>query len=447
MRFSRFHIPCAIITIALVSYQLNAQAARVSVRSSVEAALRSHATLRIASERVTAAAAGYDEAGAQLLPKLQLTGRAFALSDVEQGTITVAALPGSPSIPLFPVITHSYAARLQLTQPVFTGFRLSGAKEAAGLGVDAAKADFDYDRSRIALETERTYWIWVQAREVREVLEEMIGQMLAHERRVANMAEQGLARKLDVLTIRAKRSEVEVQAVEARTRASMALMRLNFMMGNPLDTDLLPEDLPGSVTIQETSQDLQGLESMAVQNRPDLASARLKSSVARSSVSMSHAGWYPTIALAAAFEYSNPNQRIVPPKDRFDDTWEVGVTFQWTLWDWMTTSSQAARAEAVYRQAEAGYELMKDGVRLEVAQLAQRVADSRAQLRSAEIALEAAEESFRVTEEQFSQGLATSIEVTDARIDRMRAILAHTQASTEAAVARAELRHATGAGL
>ena len=229
--------------------------------------------------------------------------------------------------------------------------------------------------------------------------------------------------------------------------ASMAMMRLNSLMGNSLDTELSPEENPSDVLPVPSDRSADELVTRALDARPDLASARFRTDMARSGVSMAQAGWYPSIALAAAYEYSNPNQRIIPPKDRFDGSWQIGLTFQWTVWDWMTTSSQTAQAEAVQRQAEAGYQLMLDGTKLEVAQVWRTVEDSREKLLSAKYALEAAEESFRVMEQQYEQGLAKAVDVTDARVELVRARLGLSQAAAETAIAKAELRHAVGESL
>lgn len=416
----------------------------VSVRSAVAAALDTHGSVQIAAERVNAAKAAVDEASARMLPKVNLTGRAFVLSDVEQGTITVPFLPGSPSIPLFPVITHSYAARVQVSQPVFTGFRLASAKEAASFGAEAARAELTREESTLALMTEKAYWGWVQARQAQHVLEDMAAQMRSHEQRVQHLSEQGLARQSDVLSVRVRRSDVEVKAVEARTMAAVAAMRLNSIMGNPLETELMPQDDPTEMTFTEGSESADALVTKAIDARPDLASARLRTDMARSAVGVAGSGWYPSIQLAAAYEYSNPNQRIIPPKERFDGTWEVGLTFQWTVWDWMTASKQTAQATAAQRQAESAYELMLDGTKLEVAQLWRSVEDSRERIRSARLALDAAEESFRIMEEQYDKGMATTVDVTDARVEVLRAKLAYSKTAAEAAITRAELRHAIG---
>jgi outer membrane protein TolC len=155
-------------------------------------------------------------------------------------------------------------------------------------------------------------------------------------------------------------------------------------------------------------------------------------------------GWYPQVALAAGYDYARPNQRIIPPKDRFDGTWDVGVTLQWNVWDWMTASSQTAQAQATVRQAEAGIEQLTNAVRLEVTQYTRRADDARELVGAAQTGVRAAEESRRVVGEKFSRGTASTTEVLDAEVALFQARLSLTRAGAELRMNDARLRRAMG---
>ena len=155
-------------------------------------------------------------------------------------------------------------------------------------------------------------------------------------------------------------------------------------------------------------------------------------------------GWYPQIALAAGVDYARPNQRIIPPKDRYDGTWDVGVTLQWNVWDWMTASSQTAQAQATVRQAEAGIEQLTNAVRLEVTQYARRIEDARELVRAAQTGVRAAEESRRIVGEKFERGTASTTEVLDAEVALLQARLSLTRAGSELKMNDARLRRAMG---
>ena len=84
--------------------------------------------------------------------------------------------------------------------------------------------------------------------------------------------------------------------------------------------------------------DLQTLQDRAREHRPELKSMQLRRDMNSAGVTAARGGWYPQIFLAANYDYARPNQRIIPPKDRWDGTWDVGVYFQWNVWDWYCNS-------------------------------------------------------------------------------------------------------------
>ena len=419
--------------------------ASVTVRMCVDAALTAHPVASMAEARVDAANAKYDESGGALLPQLRFSARAIGLSHVEPTSIKLP-IPGSQPITLFPSIDHQYGARLSLTQPLFAGFRLSSAKEMARLAAEASVEERLRDRADLALQVEQAYWTWVQALEAQDVLEKVLVQMTEHEKLVRRLVEQGLSTSSDLLNIRVKRSDVHVRLIDARTGADLARMALNNFIGNPLETPLVPAESPLQYldVKADSLSNHPDVRADAFADRPDIRALSLRKSISEESLSAARGGWYPQISLAANVDYARPNSRIIPPQDKFSDTWDVGIQLQWTVWDWQTTSAQAEQAQASVRQAEAGLQLMTNAAKLEVAQYSRRLRDAREQVAAARLGVEAAEESRRIVGEKFQAGTSSNTEVLDADVALLQAKLNLTKAGAEFRLAEARLRRATG---
>lgn len=182
----------------------------------------------------------------------------------------------------------------------------------------------------------------------------------------------------------------------------------------------------------------------AVEARPDLRALQYRRAMGEATVTAARGGWFPQVALAAGYDYARPNQRIIPPKDRYDGTWDVGVTLQWNIWDWMTTASQTAQAQAAVRQTEAGIEQLTNAVRLEVTQYARRVEDGRELVRAAQMGVRAAEESRRIAGQKFDRGTASTTDVLDSEVALLQARLVLTRAGAELRLNDARLRRAVG---
>jgi len=141
---------------------------------------------------------------------------------------------------------------------------------------------------------------------------------------------------------------------------------------------------------------------------------------------------------------ARPNQRILPSKDRFYDTWDFSVSVSMELWNWGMTSCQTAQAKAQIAQAQDGLGQIRDGVTIEVrsAWLALDGAGRKVAV-AAESVLQA-DENLRVTLDRFKDGIALNADVLDAEVALLQAKTALAQAQADRALARARLAKTAG---
>jgi outer membrane protein len=430
-----------------ISIQLSAQqpAEHVRLNDCIALALGKNPALQISQARIQAAEARSSEAGTALLPQLKLTGRAAELSKVDAFSLSLP--PPIGSMTLFPSITENYSIRISLQQPLFTGFKLSKGQEMAELNASATREDMTKDQADLVFNVITAYWNLYRTIKIEEVIRQSVEQMSEHLRNVSKMASQGMATESEVLRIKVQLSDVKVRLLEAKNSIHLAAMSLNSMVSNALSTEILPIDSPVvPLVVARTFLDdgLQQLQNIAHERRPELKSMQLRRQVNSAGVGAAKGGWYPQVFLAANYEYSNPNQRIIPPKEQWDGTWDIGISLQWNLWDWNATRHQTVQAEAALRQTEAGLAQLTDAVTLDVTQ----------QYYSAQTAIEKvevtrdgvlqAQESHRMTTEKFKNGLASNADVLDAEVALLQARLAFTQATVEYTIAQARLKKATG---
>lgn len=414
---------------------------RLTLAEAIGRAADQHPTLKMAQARILAAEAKYTEARSAVLPQLRLSSRAVLLSSVEEFAIT---LPVIGRQTLFPVVTHNYSARLSLQQPLFTGFRLAKSIDIADYQVSAASEEFARDRSELELNVTVAYWNLYRARKLEEVLAQSVTQLNERLREIRNFADQGLATEGDVLKVQAQRSDVQLRHVEAQSGIRLAAMVLNSMIGVALETHTIPVDTP-VVAVRQSIDDLATLMKKARMERPELKAMVHRHSMSKAGVVAARGGWFPQVMVSAGYDYARPNPRIIPPKDRWEGSWDVGVSLQWNLWDWLATSAQTTQAEAMLAQTQATLAQLEDAVALEVAQQYFKQMEAREKISVAEDGLNQATESHRMTSEKFKQGLVTNAEMLDAETALMQARISFTNAMIDHALATARLNRAVGA--
>lgn len=432
----------------IIVFSLSARAQvqeRLTLNECITRALANNPALTLSKAKVRAAEARLSEATASLLPTIRLSGRVAEVSPIPEFSV-----PPPLNLKLFPSITEQYSVRLTLQQPLFTGLKLVKARSIAEFSHDVATFEAQKDENDVIFNVTTAYWNVYRSIENERVVAQSIRDVEQHLVDVQNFARQGLATDVDVMKVRVQLAELRVHLIEARNAIRVATMALNMFLGNPLETTITIADEPLSTSMQLeswVSMDLHALMDIAERQRPELAVSRARLAIASEQRTVARSSWFPTLYFQANYEYARPNQRILPLKDRWDGTWDVGLLFQWNVWDWLTPHYQTIQSEEAVRQSEAAIQQMKDMVQLEVAQQYYTVQSEREKVHVAREEVATAEESYRVATKKFKAGLLTSTELTDAETALLRAKLNEMQVTVEYCIALARLKRALGVRL
>jgi len=424
------------------SFDPQEQNVPMRLKDCIDAALMRNPVVQASRARVDAAVSRADEVKSAFFPQIRFSGRVAQLSDVPEFSIT---LPFVGTQTLFPSITRNYSARLSLQQNVFSGFRLAKSAEAAEFQQTATEHEFVRDKEDLVLNVVTAYWNLYRARRVEGVLAQSVGQVSVHATDVENFKKQGMATDLDLLKVQTQLSEIRVKHIEAQSNVRLSTMALNILAGIPLQTRVIPADEP---VIRDDSTGSLGLERVmqaARERRAEVASVRARRDVAEASVGVAQGGWYPQVVLSANYDYARPNQRVIPPKDAWEKSWDVGLSLQWSIWDWFATAKQTAQAKAGLSQAEATLQQVSDAVALDAAQNYFRLVEAKEKINVATLGLKQAEESYRITSEKFKLGLTSNTELLDAELALLQARLTETHSAVEYAIQIQRLERSIGA--
>jgi len=419
---------------------------RLRLADCISQALGKNPAIQMSQAKVQVAEARSSETKTSLLPQLKFIGRVAELSEIDPFGIKLGP-PINLSMILFPSITENYSMRISLQQPLFTGFKLKKNLEIAELNADATREELTKDQADLVLNVITAYWNFYRAIKVEEVIRQSIEQMSEHLKDVRNLLQQGMATDADVMKVKVQLSDVNVKQLEAKNAIRLTSMTLNSLIRNPIETEIALSDTP---TISQTTVEtllnygLAKLQGFAYERRSELKSMHLRQDMGSAGVAAAKGSWYPQIFLSADYDYARPNQRIIPPKNQWDGTWDVGVTLQWNIWDWYATGYQTAEAEAALRQTEAGIEQLNDAVTLDVAQQYFNAQTSKEKVEVAFGGMEQAQESYRMTSEKYKNGVASNTDMLDAETALLQAKLTHTQAVVDFTLAIVRLKKAIG---
>jgi len=412
---------------------------KLTVEEAVNIGLQNSKNLHVSQLKVAASNSKAKEANASQWFNVKFIGAYRRLSPVDPFAFS---MPGVGTIEISPSILDNYSTTLTLTQPLFTGFKISSGIDIAEYSAAATKEDYNKDRSDLIFNVKTAYWNLFKAQMMKKVVDDNVEQVKAHIADAKNLLKAGMLTNNDVLKLQVQLSDIMLRQADAENGVKLAMISLNNTLSIPLSTEI---EIASAVNLVSTDyKSLSDLTVDAVNARPELKAMDQRIKMSEAGVKMAQSNWYPQIALVGDYIYSRPNQRIFPTKDEFKGTWDVGVNLSLNVWDWFTTVHQTDQAEASLAQAVDSKQVIKDGITLEVTQSYLTMNTAKQKINITELSVAQATENNKIISERFKQGMALSSDVIDAEVALLTAKTNHTNSIVDYELAKAKLEKSLG---
>jgi outer membrane protein TolC len=440
-------------------------------------AVRTSNAVRAKEAEVEGSSGAVLQTAVQFVPRVTLSASYTRLSPVtlpslggggaivgaaNEGPVTVGPCPSDPAtqcvldsagVPAqaaafgfsFPVILNNWTFNANLLIPISDYFtRATQAYAAAEANQRALELAAEAERLSAASNAQLAFLQWLLARGNVVVALQSVEQAKTQLDDAKLALSVGNASKADVMRIEALLAQSQFIEAEARAQESTAEQQLRTVLHLPSDqrigsaVDVLRAVPPATLPTFES------LYAEALQNRLDLAAVDATRRASDEARDAEVAAYWPRLDAVGNVTVANPNQRIIPQREQFDATWDVGLRLSWTLNETFSTIGTDAQAQARTAQITAQRDALADAVRIEVAAARAELAKAVPSIEAAERGLAAAEEGLRVTKKLFAFGKATGTDLADAENQvtgaRLRAISAH----IGVLAAQVRLDHATG---
>ncbi len=352
--------------------------------------------------------------------------------------------PNGTRLVVYPDIPDNFMSRLSIQWPIYTSGRVDALERAAAAEATAIGSEIIAARADLRLEISRAYWAAVTARETLRVLEESAARVESQLKDAKQRFEVGLIPPNEVTSLEAQRARERAQLIEASNILESALIDLRRLIGAPAEAVIETIDSIDRPAIA-ASQDVAGdAVSEALRDRPELKALDSRVAAAEFRQRAAAALTKPTINLTGGVDYANPNPRLFPRKDEWQESWDVGVAVNWNLFDFGRSKAQQAEAAAAIKATR---ERMAEIESLVAADVRQRLMDrssARAVVDASAEAVKSAIEARRVVGDRFAAGVATSTDVIVAQVAQLEVELARTRALANLRMAEARLERSMG---
>ena len=386
----------------------------LSLRKAVEIALAPDGNTRVqlATELIHQSDARRLAARAALLPNLDGT---FGLRSQTQNLAAFGfTFPdGLPfTIPTFVGPFKVFDARLTASMDVFD-FAALRRYQATKQALDATRADLDSTRDQTTQQVARVYLAAVRADENVSTAKSNLDLSGALLKLAQNQKDAGTGTGIDVVRAQVQQANDKQRLVVAENDRNQSYLQLSRVIGMDLGRSVTLTDRMTYIPIDAMSID--AALSTASAARQDLKAQAKRVDVARTNYSAAKLESLPTVGAAGDI---GPIGTTI---DNARTTRSVGFSVRVPIWDSGRRASHREDTLSQWKQEQLRLKDLREQVSLDVRLAADALRSAEAQVSVSKEGLALAEQELAQARRRFENGVANSIEITDAQTRLQRA--------------------------
>jgi outer membrane protein len=329
----------------------------------------------------------------------------------------------------------TYSLQGQIAQPLTQLHRINLGIRMQAAATGAAREGLRAQQQSVVAQVKQAYYSLLQTQSALAAEEEALTSDRELERVVSNDVAQQTALQSDLLQVRAQVAQQEYDMLTLRDSLATTREQLNFLLGQDVRTEFQVRPIADTLPAEQT---LTGLQTLALQQRPDVRQARLKVTQATLDRRITRTQYTPDVSLALT--YAKPyNVQVMP--DKFLN---IGFLLTWTPWDWGKRREEVAQKTQVIEEAKRVLQDTEAQALIDVAAQFRKLREARDLLQVTEARQAAEREKSRITMNRFTQKAALLKDVLQEQATLADANHQYRQALLQAATAQAALEKALG---
>lgn len=342
----------------------------------------------------------------------------------------------------------TYMAGINLTQPIYTGGKITTGHRLARIGEEAAAERYRMTRMEVLVEADNGYWTYIAIGCKVRMLESYLAQMDTLRRQTEAAFAAGMVTGNDLLRIEAKRSDIRYQLQKVQNGADMCRMSLCRIVGVDFDTEI--EAVDTTFVISEPD----GITS-DINSRPELHLLEKQVAAEKEQIRMTRAEMLPTIGLSVGYSYygniklkgmtDTGDGTMVPYSQEFRDGMGMAMlSVKIPIFHWGESRKKVRKAQYGLRNAELDLHKNTRLFHIEVQQAIRNLQDSYGLINTAKKGLQQADENLRVMRNRYAASMVSLTDLLDAQSQWQQAESNLIEAQTQYKIYETEYQRAVG---
>ncbi len=300
----------------------------------------------------------------------------------------------------------NYTVGFALSQTIFDFGRSISRWKMSKAEAEAISYILNTTGQEIVFNVEEAYYSYLKALRLKKVNQEALALAQLHLKQAGGSYEAGTRPKIDVVRTEADLSNAKVELIKAKNGVRLSRVNLNNAMGMSRPVSYRIKD---DLEFKKLDYHMDEALVIAYKNRPELLELKARLTALEQKIKFCRSEYRPQ--LSARFSQDWQDNRA--PLDR---EWRAGITLDVPLFSGLDTSYKLREAREELKSAGSRIDSLKLQIRAEVERAILTLREARERVFATETAVAQARENLRLAEGRYGVGLATIIDLTDARV-------------------------------
>lgn len=402
-----------------------AQVSTLSIDDCIRLTLKNNPQMKFIEGMIQSGNGSYISNKAGFFPSLNLQAQALETN----GSINSSAVLSSPS--------PFYNANLQIQQLVYdfgkTPSRVSSSRNL----YYAAQFDSATMVRNLILSAVIAYINLVQRHSVVEISIEALKQTEDHLKDAQNLFDAGKGVKFNVIKAQVDRTNAELNLIKSKNSERSCFLQLQNLVAETLDSSLVLND---TLFVKYDLPSDDSIITVALKNRSELQSLKMKLFSAQSKVLVAKRGRLPSLSVTGGYGYKIADI----PINNLQPAWNFGAVVGVPLFAGGAIKGAIEQAIGEQKNVEAALLIAQQAIVLDIQQQISSCIEAAQRLEISMNAIEQAQLALSLAQERFNTGTGNAIEISDAQIQFENAKIAQVEAVCDYRIARARLTSAMG---
>ena len=307
---------------------------------------------------------------------------------------------------------NNFVFNVGLTQPIFAGGRIFEVYKMSKVGEQIASESAILERQKVLYETEDLYWNIVSIQEKQKVVEAYQKMLQNLEKDVEAYITQGVALRNDLLRVKLKQNEIDLNLFKINNGLKLAKMALCQKIGMDINSDITLSE--AEIEIEEKDIVYENIRQSAILNRPELKLLEHSVKLTESALRISTGSFMPTLGFTANYLSVRPNP-YRGLADEFGSDYMFGFVMNVPIFHWFEKHHSHALAKNSMNIAKLKLEDSRQKISMETLIISNEILEAKRRIEISKVSLDQTLENLKLIQDSYNEGMMKTAELIEAQ--------------------------------